>query len=549
MTTLAQKGMTAISSTALAIIVFMVTTTMARKLGMVCESPYCLEQGLEQGFPLFLALLAMALFGHSILALAQTHTNSSDEFKVVTSSAVGMLVLVVYIYLRSLFNHAVQDWPITQWEIVLLMGITVVVGFWGRTPKALVTRSSDNIYALTVGLTIIFALCVIIAAREMPREVMLSSDPDQHAFFAKQIERFGAIPYHQRDWGSQGFNYPAATGVVVFLWHLLTGMDVRSLLTALAVLFTALAGLIIAESAAGFAKGFAKQSTIKLAALVLMLGAWNFPHYPEFFHMEGYGRQLSIVFSALFLSLCVSYLVRRDQKNHAVYVFFGLILFVQTVLNPANVVVPASLLFFLFVHQWLKGSPDWKLPLAGVLGFALLPLEPYFQGLLNIVEKARVDSVSFSDALVIKNWGQIWDDTGLVITDHWGRTLNEMSVILFEKSLPLFVPLLACLGLILMALRPSLRPQPRTWLAFFIFFSAFFVVYSFARSLGDDRRFYLLGAYVFFSMAHFKALVLVFMSCALLAVMSQLSLIRFLVLSGVLVGITLWRRRPLPSLV
>jgi hypothetical protein len=199
----------------------------------------------------------MALFGHSILALAQTHTNSSDEFKVVTSSAVGMLVLVVYIYLRSLFNHAVQDWPITQWEIVLLMGITVVVGFWGHTPKALVTRSSDNIYALTVGLTIIFALCVIIAAREMPREVMLSSDPDQHAFFAKQIERFGAIPYHQRDWGSQGFNYPAATGVVVFLWHLLTGIDVRSLLTALADLFTLLAGLIIAESAAGFAKGFA----------------------------------------------------------------------------------------------------------------------------------------------------------------------------------------------------------------------------------------------------------------------------------------------------
>jgi hypothetical protein len=73
-------------------------------------------------------------------------------------------------------------------------------------------------------------------------------------------------------------------------------------------------------------------------------------------------------------------------------------------------------------------------------------------------------------------------------------------------------------------------------LAFFIFFSAFFLVYSFARSLVDDRRFYLLGAYVFFSMAHYKALVLVFMSCALLAVMFQLSLIRFLVLSGVLVG-------------
>jgi hypothetical protein len=48
MTTLAQKGMTAISSAALAIIVFMVTTTIFRKLGMVCESTYCLEQGLEQ---------------------------------------------------------------------------------------------------------------------------------------------------------------------------------------------------------------------------------------------------------------------------------------------------------------------------------------------------------------------------------------------------------------------------------------------------------------------------------------------------------------------
>lgn len=532
MTVLPKTGMKAVAAAALSIIVFMVTTTMARKLGMACESTYCLEQGFEPGLGLFLAVLALGVFGHSILLMGRQDTHRCEEFKPATAATLGLLILVVYSYLRSLFNHAILDIPITPWEIFLLMGITTGVGFWGRAPKA----PAVDIYALTVGLTLVFALCIVIAAREMPRDVMLSSDPDQHAFFAKQIERFGAIPYQQREWGSEGFNYPAATGVVLFLWHLLTGIDVRSLLTALAVLFTAMAALIMAESAAAFAKGLAKKSTIKLGALLLMLGAWNFPHYPEFFHMEGYGRQLSILFSALFLSLCVSYLLRNDQKNQAVYLFFGLILFVQTVLNPANVVVPASLLFFLFVHQWLKGTADWKLPLAGVLGFALLPLEPYFQGLLNIVEKARVDTVSYSDALVIKNWGAILNDTWLVITDHWARTLNEMSVILFETSIPLFVPLLACLGVILIAVRPSLRPPPRTWLAFFIFFSAFFIVYSFARSLADDRRFYLLGAYVFFSMAHYKALVLVLMTCTLLAVMSSLSIVRFLMLSSLLFG-------------
>lgn len=530
-----------ITATVLSVLVFMVTTTLSRKLGMACESVYCLKEGQAQGLQLFAAILFNALFGHSIFALFSRKHLAAHEFKIATSSAVGMLMLIVYIYARSLINHITVDIPITHWEIFSIILLTPILNLYLHAGKKIIVESTFKInpYTLTINLTIVLSLCIMVAAREMPREIMLSSDPDQHVFFAKQIERFGSIPYHQRDWGTSGFNYPAATGVVIFLWHLLTGIDVRSLLTALAVLFTVMASLIVAEATTSFAKSITKQTIIKLGALALIMGAWNFPHYPEFFHMEGYGRQLSILFSALFISISTSYILAKEEKNNCLYILFGAILFVQTVLNPANIVVPAGFIFFLFVYKLMQGKIDWKLPLSLAFGFSLLMLEPYFQGIMNIVEKARADTVTYSDALFIKSTHQIFNDALFVVTDLWPRTLREISVILFEKTIPLFVPLSLCLGFLLVIIRPSIKPSMRTWVAFSIFLLAFFLVYSFARSLVDDRRFYLLGAYVFFSMAHYKALVLILLSAAMMAAVAHLSYIRFLTIAGLIVSVLL----------
>src|SRR5690606_8885904 len=146
----------------------------------------------------------------------------------------GQAALVLYVALRSVV-HAWLPWaPLTAPELLLCV---VAAAAWlahgaRRRAPVVATRWREAGNWLALELVLLAVVCVVIGERELPRLVMLSSDPDTHAYFARQLELGGGVPW----WGDARFHYPAGTAILGFLWAKLGFLDVRNALAALPLL-------------------------------------------------------------------------------------------------------------------------------------------------------------------------------------------------------------------------------------------------------------------------------------------------------------------------
>jgi hypothetical protein len=165
-----------------------------------------------------------------------------------------------------------------------------------------------------------------------------------------------------------------------------------------------------------------------------------------------------------------------------------------------------------------------------------LTLDPYFQNLLGIVQHARVDTVGYGEEYVIKGMERIMADA----LHRWGPaaslTLREFGMLLLEPGPPLFLGLLLLYGAAAALVNRGIRVSRSVWVTAVLGLLALYLVYGFAQSLVNDRRFYLLGPYVFFNMSQYKGLIL----AGLLAwVLSRLAMLRFSALWMVAVAVLL----------
>jgi hypothetical protein len=521
-----------------AVIVGFVFHYLTVSMGFQCEPMHC-ASSIKYGLALFVGSLFFVWAGFLILSYAQwTQTPS-----VYVSFLVGLLGLIVYFYVRSLWGAYVIEWGVRRLEVLVLMGLATLHFLYKRQRSGELSRlvlPKNTIHQLLL----LLIICLFVASREMPRDVMLSSDPDSHAFYAKQVWRFGLVPFHQREWGPEGFNYPAITGVLLYLWHLFTGLDVRNLLTPLAVLFTFLAALLIAD----VPKLADDKRQYRLALYGVSVGTalaiWFYPQHANFFHMEGYGRQLSLVFSAGFLYFFVEWL-RRGLSGQAAVVL-ALLVAVVTIFNPANIVIPSALLFGVFVHGLLQRQIRWAPAVVWVSALLLLLLDPYFQGILGIVEMARVDTVLYSQAIQIKPWSQVLSDAVLAATTGSLNRLIELFLLIHEVQHPIFITLLVILAGALFVVGPRRKPSGAVLGAVLAALLAFYLVYAFSMSLINDRRFYLLGPYVFLSMAHYKGmfLSLLFATCVAQCVRLQYGFKSIALLGLLGLMVVYWVGRP-----
>ena len=494
----------------LAAITFGLTIKLMQLMDIGCASSLCRSSGYHYGTRLFVAFVCLAVIGALVLRKLAPANNQPPLF---ASMAMGLVSLMAYVFARSLFNHLVVHIPISRAEVFGLMALALAGSVW-RNKEATAAQPAPipiDVQRLVINLAILYALCVLFADRELPRLMLLSSDPDQHAFFGKQIIRFGTLPYDQGAWGPESFNYPAGSAVILFAMHLLGGLDPRNSLVTLPVLFTFVGALMVMEATASRVHKLFPSLVLRLTAVGLVAGGLMFPLFAQYVHLEGSARQLSVMFVALLIVVLAPNLEDPAAPPWRSLVLPSMIVFALLSLNPANAVMPVILLATLVFRGLLNGrlKPVWVLAMVG--GVVLVLLDPYYQRLAGIGHRVA------HETLIMDSRFELLKPLD-VITRAWQFYLNEngkffydLTVLLAEERLALFALLLMVYGAVVLAMHPKPRWTRNDVLTAAAFLVLLYLMYGFTFAFINDRRFFLLGPYFFFNLSQFKAMLLVFL--------------------------------------
>lgn len=473
------------------------TLVVLELLGVGCDGP-CSPRGLRYGAQLFVGAIALVLVGQGFLRALGVERKCGRP-RIFLSLLSGQAVLVLYVAVRS----ALQNWfpwaPLTGAELIL---VAVAAGVWlfqdgVRQPGARATTVPAAIGWPSIELALLFAVCLVIGERELPRLVMLSSDPDTHAYFARMLEVVGGVPWG----GDDRFHYPLGTGTLGLIWAKLGFLDVRDAVTALPLLQTFAAALVLAEAFAYRESERRLVLNLFLAALGLTAAAFLVPLYASYAHMEGAGRQMAIASFAMIPALMVS--GRTGMPSVGTAVVFLLSLFVLAVLNPINIVAPAILLAAYALYGALA---QWRAPWWIGMMAALVPLlliDPYYMALIA-GDGTPESRFTVDPALALKSLPEIWDQMLSGFARGPGEFLSG-NVAFFPSQAPLFVFSATLLGAVLLWLtRPTAAGVAKVLVAGL---AAVFALWS-ADVLFDvlltDRRFYLLAPYYWLALGQVK---------------------------------------------
>lgn len=462
----------------------------------------CSPRGLGYGVLLLLAALAFALMGFAALRLLRWRQVPGRP-SLFLALVFGQALLALYVLLRSALQALLPLPGLGAMELFLLVA---AAGLWLHHKAARHWWRSGWL-ALELGL--LAAVCLAIADRELPRIVMLSSDPDTHAYFARLVEKLGGLPWH----GNDVFHYPAGTGVFGFLWAKLALLDVRNAITALPLLQALLAPLLIAEALALRARRSTAAALVFAAALGITACGLLLPLYRQYFHMEGAGRQMAIALLAACLLPLLPRQPQRLRNAPATLAITTLCLLALAILNPINIVVPLLLLAVYCLRQLILHRRLPWLTLCPLLLLPLLLLDPYYQTLL-LGNGAQASRFTVSPTLrqiplpeLLHHW------RALLAQGPW-TFLRESLAFLPGQRWPMFGVLLVLLlppCLILQARTAARGAAGRLVAALLAAALAVLLLWAldrlFATTL-NDRRFYLLHPYFGLSLGQLKILLI-----------------------------------------
>lgn len=297
----------------------------------------------------------------------------------------GQLVSMVWIFLRSGISSIAYGFlgrrlPITLTELVVLFAALATSYQIGRRRLELNEVQSRALRLNTGGVvgTVLLLVCALLplALRELPRSIALSSDPDQHAYWAHQIVRLGGIPWEQGIFGDEPFGYPAGFAVLNALWMLFSGLSAVEIVTVqpmiqclLAVLLCgAVAPICLSMLQRRAATGFAEYEVV-ISCLLLLGCYWfllPFGNQTNRYLGSGTARLSTSLLSALVLLgwiLFPSRMVSHFARRIRLIVFAIATAFVAT-FNPMSALLPllvtsltaARLLIDLFARSKRQGD-------------------------------------------------------------------------------------------------------------------------------------------------------------------------------------------------
>jgi len=243
---------------------------------------------------------------------------------------------------------------------------------------------------------------------ELPREIMLSSDPDLHAFWASQISRIGEVPWNQGLWGPDRFFYPAGFAVLNYTWSVFSGLSIPEIVTAQPLIQTQFCLALLAWTACLQTSDRARSPQMHVILFILLLVVYYaflpFGYQHSHLHLEGTGRLSASLLTATCFSTALIFsrgVVTREVSvgDTLRYVLFvGSILALIALLNPGTVIIPscffaASILLYLF---W--GLNRGVVKRAGVLIGVVPPFlqlllgDPYYFDMLGLPDHTGGES-------------------------------------------------------------------------------------------------------------------------------------------------------------
>ena len=506
------------NSFAWAILMFLAAHVALTVFGAGCDDLACSVRGFRFGSQIFLAGIFCACLGAAFLRAIASRAGEQRKPGFFFSLVIGQVLLVFYVYLRSAQNFYFYNLPITEFDFSLLIAIAAVYLLWRWRH----TRSVHGAYERTsnwllIELALFAALSMVVADRELPRFMMLSTDPDIHAFFAKQIERFGLIPRTQGSWGEDGFNYPAGSPALIYVWAKLSGLGVRNSLAALILLQTFLAATLIGESVIAKRKGGIFQYIAVQTTLLAVMGAgFLISFYDPFSHMEGVGRQIAFAFVAAVVIMLIRLYVSENETNKDAYWVLLLLLFALAVLNPVNIIFPVALIAAFAVYDMMRTRRiPWRVLIPACFVLVIL-LDPYF---LSIVTGSShgMDKLDFSSDLIIKSKAQIATDwiSSYTVPANW--SWRPLLSILPWQHYPVFGLILVVFVFIYYFLREQRWNISGAAIIGGVGLACMLLLaLGLFWALQNDRRYYLLYPYFVMGLAYYKIVAVLFLVAMIL---------------------------------
>lgn len=493
-----------------------VVWALAATLKLGCPSHACVSgRSLGYGALLTLALLALAVVGACIMGALGRCKPYGARPALFVWVLLGQAGLMVYIYLRSLVA-SILPLPVTRIEILVIVGLSLIYLHTKTRTFARMFDSPQGMRWALIQLSTLAAISVWIADRELPRLVMLSSDPEIHAFFARQVERLGAVPRDAEGWGDGLLHYPAGSAVLTYVWSSLSGLDVRNTLAALPLLQCALAALVMVEVVSVFTRSVAVKFSMIVAVLGVTFAGFLFPLYEQYSHLEGLGRQVS---SGAFVLFSILLLARRRLgigSEWMATLAMASVVFCLGVLNPVNVMVPGALAGA-FVVCCAVGqrrlSPVVLVPPVAVL---LLLLDPYYVSMIfggNSAGAGKVDLDPNMRNISVDELASAW----MLSIRNTGELFRLIVTFPATSPLPSFIVMLASMGALLLATATRFKRLALGCVFAASLIAILWLLFGLFAALRTDARFYLLAPYFEFSLVQHKALLLTLMSGAAVA--------------------------------
>jgi hypothetical protein len=484
---------------------------MAGALGLGCPSTACMSsRSLEYGTLLTLAMLAFAVVGASVLSILNKSQHSKSRSALLLWIVVGQVCLLLYVYLRSLLDGIVQI-PLTRGEIFIVVGACLLYLINRTDTFQRIFDSPEETCWIFIKIAALAAIAVWISDRELPRLVMLSSDPDVHEFFAKQVERLGAIPRMPVGWHVSAFGYPAGSPVLIYIWSLVSGLNVGNALAALPLLQCLTASLLIVEVVSTFTESYFKRFVLLIAVLGMTFAGFLFPLYERYSHMEGVGRQESEGLVALACLLLLAYPRLGISSQWVLALLMAVTIFSLGTLNPINVVIPSVLIGSFVVFHAVTEKRLSPVILAPFVAILFLMLDPYYASLLSSSGSEAVQKVGLATNLRHLTGNEILRATGSTVRKG-SEVLRLLVTFSAASTRPSFLVIFLSFSVLLVVSIRYFNRKLAITLAAIFSIIILWLVSSVFSAVQSDTRFYLLAPYFEFSLTQYKIALLTLMA-------------------------------------
>jgi hypothetical protein len=434
--------------------------------GVISKVPSYYQIGIA--IQLTIGILVSGIFGFSIL----THITRSDSrlLKIINNLApiaviLGQTALMLYFYLRFLSSSLIHQIvsiqiPVNRYEVL------IIIILYALSRRNFFQELNTKI--LIFWALLFFTVVLSIVARELPRTLPLSSDPDIHSFSSHFISNLGLVPWDLGVYGPRDLGYPTGFAVLNVIWMWTTGLNAVNVVTIQTLLQFQILLLAVCSITyvAVVLTGLLKKDFFTLICsifiqIALIYSVFPYGYQNEFFHNEGTARTASLSISFISLAFSILILFVTDRVKRVLFVVSPITVALLLLMNPAEFLFPGLVfaLVTIFTFCLKYNVCCWKslvIPfLIGLfISISIVISDPFYISFLRTLDipnnyvhaphmsdstNLRALIINFFNSLkVMFNTGEIWNYWDLHFYPKFFQSILII-ILLFFPIIYLFV--------------------------------------------------------------------------------------------------------------